>query len=203
MITFTEAEKQLITRLSVVGGWANPEAEPLKAKIRAALLPAGAVTFCCYCRLSMHQWHKMSIDTEHILPKGKFPQYIFKPVNLNVSCKRCNMGIKREDTSFFLGAEDGEDPFRSEHYAIIHPNLDQADNHLRIETHQVNAKLMVVYQIVGSSSKGRKTYEYFELEKLEINSIDEAQGLPAVTPSETLPPEFARELNVIIDSITP
>lgn len=202
MIIFTAEEKKLIARLSVAGGWDTAEANPLKAKIKPYLLTK-TFNCCCYCRRSMHQWYAMTIDIEHVLPKGngKFPQFTFEIKNLSVSCKRCNMGIKRSDTSFYLGAADEADPFKSEHYAIIHPNLDVVDNHLGFLSVQYNGKLMVKYQVVNASMKGNTTYEYFELRKLELNSFDEAQGLADVLPSESLPSELAQELKVVLDSI--
>lgn len=200
MIEFTADELQLITRLSITGGWDSDEAADLKRKIKTYLLPA-ANYCCCYCRRSMHQWHGLTIDTEHVLPKGKFPQYTFRMENLNISCKRCNMGIKREDIKFYIGAETDPEPFKSEHYRIIHPNCDAVEDHLAFLSFQFNTKLMVKYQIIRGSLKGSETYRYFELSKLEINSFDEAQGLEAVTPSNALPPEFAKELNAVLDTI--
>jgi uncharacterized protein (TIGR02646 family) len=202
MIPFTAQEQQLIERLSVVGGWDNDDAKPLKAKIKPYLL-ARTSNCCCYCRRSMHHWHGITIDIEHVLPKGdgKFPQFTFEIKNLSVSCKRCNMGIKGSKTSFYLGAANEADPFKSEHYEFIHPNLDVVDNHLEFLSVQYNGKIMVMYQVVNASAKGSKTYEYFELRKLELNSFDEAQGLDDVSPSESLPPELARELKVVLGSI--
>ena len=37
--------------------------------------------------------------------------------------------------------------------------------------------MVVKYEVVNQSRKGLFTYEYFELEKLERNSFDKAQGL--------------------------
>ena len=202
MIEFTPEEEQLRTRLSVVGGWENTDAAQLKAKLKPFLLTRTAHC-CCYCRLSMHQWHGLTIDIEHVLPKGngKFPQFTFEIKNLSTSCKRCNMGIKRSDTSFYLGAANEADPFKSEYYRFIHPNLDVADNHLHILAVQHNAKLMVKYQIIGGSAKGSSTYDYFDLQKIELNSFDEAQGLPETSPSEELPSALAQELKTVLDSI--
>jgi len=151
----------------------------------------------------MNGWYNMTIDIEHVLPKGNgmYPQYMFEIKNLSVSCKRCNMGIKRSDTSFYLAAAGEADPFKSEHYEFIHPNLDVADDHLGFLCVQYNGKLMVKYQVVNASAKGSETYDYFELQKLELNSFDEAQGLADVSPSESLPPALAQELKIVLDSL--
>ena len=153
----------------------------------------------------MHGWHGLTIDIEHVLPKcnGKFPQYTFDQRNLSVSCKRCNMGIKRNDTSFYNGGLDEPDPFKSEHYKFIHPNLDNIDNHLEFHSETHNTKIMIKYRVVNASLKGKYAFAYFQLQKLELNSFDEAQGLTDVTPSESLPPDLAKELNAVLDSIEP
>lgn len=202
MIVFTETEKQLIRHLSVVGGWDNAEAEPIKVKFKKYLLTKTS-NCCCYCRRSMHMWHLMTIDIEHVLPKGneKYSQFTFEIKNLSVSCKRCNMGIKRSDTSFYLGAPEEAGSFKSEHYTFIHPNLDMADDHLRFLSFQFNNKLMIKYQVVNESVKGSATYEYFELQKLELNSFDEAQGLAEASPSESLPYKIAQELKTVLNGI--
>lgn len=204
MIALTDEEKALIAELSVAGGWDNVVAKPLKKRIKTYLL-AKTSHCCCYCRRSLHHWHGLTIDPEHVLPKGngKFPQFTFELKNLSISCKRCNMGIKRDDTSFYIGTLNEADPFKSEHYEFIHPNLDVANDHLEILTVQYNEKLMIKYEVVGASKKGRYAYEYFELQKLELNSFDEAQGLTEVSPSESLPPELAEELKVVLESIAP
>ena len=62
---------------------------------------------------------------------------------------------------------------------------------------------MVKYQVVNGSAKGTNAYAYFKLQKLEMNSFDEAQGLEDVEPSDSLPPELAKELQTVLDSIAP
>jgi len=202
MIQFTPEEQQLMARLSIVGGWDEDEATPLKAKIKPFLLQR-TVQCCCYCRRSMHGWHTMTIDVEHVLPKGNghFPQFTFEIRNLSTSCKRCNMGIKRSDISFYLGGAGQADPFRSEYYEFIHPNLDVANDHLKIVALQVNDKTMVKYQIIDGSAKGNSTYHYFELDKIETNSFDEAQGLAELSVSEALPAVVSQELKAVLDTI--
>jgi hypothetical protein len=204
MISFTDAEKQTALRLSVAGGWDHEDAAPLKAKIKPHLLSRTS-RCCCYCRLSMHQWHGLTIDIEHVLPKadGKYPQLMFEPKNLSVACKRCNMGIKRDDTSFYIGSASEAEDFKSSHYTFVHPNLDAIDDHLSFHSQQHNNKLMVKYQVVNDSSKGKKAYEYFKLKDLEVNSFDGAQGLHDVELTDAVPPEVAKEVQACLHSISP
>jgi hypothetical protein len=198
MIFFTPEEKQLIARLSVVGGWDNIEANELKRKIKDHFLSV-AVPRCCYCQLSMGPWYRMTIDVEHVLPKKKFPQYTFDLRNLNISCKRCNMGIKREDVGFYLRPVADTNPFRSELYAFAHPNLDITSHHLQIVSVQIDAKLLIYY--LKKTEKGKFTYEYFELIKIETDSFNEAQGVTDETPNDKIPQAIAQTLRNVLKTI--
>jgi len=195
MIEFSKEELDLIDRLSVVDGWDDPDSSNIKAKIKQYLRTKG-IAICCYCRVSMHGWHNMTIDPEHILPKSIYHKYVFHLLNLNIACKRCNMGIKRADDSFFLAPRTCTDPFKSSLYTIIHPNLDDPDLHLQIESRQMNTKMFRKYWIVNDSQKGKETYRYFRLEELEVNTLDEVQGLSVVTAN--LSPDVDDELTKLL-----
>lgn len=45
---------------------------------------------CSYCRMENTQKHGLTWDVEHIIPQGDFPQFLFEPRNLSLSCKDCN-----------------------------------------------------------------------------------------------------------------
>lgn len=197
MIEFDVNELDLIRRLSVPGGWDNNEAEPLKRKIRDHFLSLG-ISSCCYCGLSMSNWHRITIDTEHVLPKGKFPRYTFEIKNLNIACRRCNMTIKGEKISFYLGSASEQDPFRSELYSFLHPNYDVRRDHLRIFNFQVDDNLFLKYIVALGSTKGEETYQFFRLDELETNTFDRAQGGADVTGIEALPPEIAAALRALL-----
>lgn len=189
---FTEAEQDLITKLSVKGGWDQEEAEPLKRKIKDHYMAVGLPS-CCYCRTSMRGWHRMSIDVEHVLPKVPFHEYTFELLNLNIACKRCNMTIKGQDVSFFLGDETCSEPFCSALYSFVHPNLDEIDEHLLVTSYTVGQKSMTKY--FWFTPKGRKSYQYFELDELEVNSFDNAQGSEVVSPGESLDLEIHKQID--------
>lgn len=199
MLTFTSEEKALIVTLSVPGGWDDALAEPIKTKIKSHLLTQGDL--CCYCLRSMHGWHRMTIDVEHVLPKSPYPLFTFEPKNLNLSCKRCNMRIKGERVSFFLGTTSTAAQFISGEYSFIHPNLDDFDKHIGIIIIQFNKKLLVKYKVADGSTKGAETYSFFRLNELERDSYDDAQGVGQVEPSDRMAPAIARELIAILATI--
>jgi len=140
----------------------------------------------------MHGWHNLTIDPEHILPKKHFPKQLFKIKNLNIACKRCNMGIKGQRYDFFLAAKNCANPFKSKLYKIIHPNLDNANDHLHLRVEQLNNSIFRKYWVVNNSEKGKATYEYFRLKELDVGSLDGAQGL--VTVESNLPPKVSHKL---------
>lgn len=178
--SFTDLEKRSMQEASRIGhtGWdKNPSLTSLKDKIKNfGLIKTG--DRCCYCGRNIYGEFRMVIDIEHILPKSIFPKQMFKGKNLSVSCKRCNMNIKKSKVDFLEGINTAHTGtlLRSKYYKIIHPNLDFYDSHLLLIAGQVGRKVMLKYSVVNGSSKGAFTYDYFKLDRLEKNSFDMAQG---------------------------
>lgn len=135
---------------------------------------------CCYCKKNFQGEFRMVIDIEHILPKGKteFQELMFVLSNLNIACKRCNMKIKGTKTDFVFSINNSvQNHTDSNNYKFIHPNSDNYFEHIKVYQHIENEKKLIKYQIVANSAKGKYTYEYFKLDELEIDSINQAQGL--------------------------
>jgi hypothetical protein len=191
MIEFTEDEIERIQELSVKDGWDNPLASDIKVKITRYLRDQ-EIAFCCYCRVSMHGWHNWTIDPEHVLPKSHYPLYTFEILNLNIACKRCNMGIKRADDSFFTGGRGCLEPFKTELYTFVHPNLDTVNDHLHVKIEQSNDSYIRKYWVVNDSAKGAATYAYFRLKELEVESVSDAQGLTTIALQ--IPPVLAERV---------
>ncbi|RYU83824.1 HNH endonuclease [Hymenobacter persicinus] len=143
---------------------------------------------CCYCKRDTQDEFNMVLDIEHILPKSKYRQFMFTKINLSVSCKRCNMVIKREDISFVKHAKKVNTRYhKSSQYKFIHPNLDKYFEHIQYICFIVNDEKIKKYVVVESSSKGAYTYDYFDLMKLEIDSISKAQGVQSVNNNFVMP----------------
>lgn len=197
MINFEQNELDLIRRLSVPGGWDADDAAPLKRKIKNYFLGRGTAP-CCYCGLSMFQRHRITIDIEHVLPKGRFPEYTFEVKNLNVSCKRCNMTIKGEKVSFYLGTSGEDNPFKSELYTFLHPNFDVRQDHMRTVNIQVDDDLLIKYSVLSGSAKAEATYQFFRLWELEVNTFNRAQGDSGEARIDGLPPEIAKAVRLLL-----
>lgn len=157
--------------------WKDPDLEYLREKIKQYFISL-PMTTCSYCYRSLQGEFRMVIDIEHILPKNKYKPLTYEPHNLNVSCKRCNMQYKKEKLDFIKDLVlMGTDYFNSNHYKFIHPNLDTYNDHLKLNIFQFGDSKYIKYIPQRNSKKGPYTYSYFELKNLEINCIDNAQGL--------------------------
>lgn len=131
---------------------------------------------CCYCRRSLADEFNMVIDIEHVLPKSQFRDYMFETFNLSVSCKRCNMEIKREDVSFITDKTQLlADPKNTELYKFIHPNLDTYSSHINYISVTKDTRTIIKYVAIDNSAKAKFTYEYFSLEEIERAALNQAQ----------------------------
>lgn len=161
--------------------WKNPCVYSVKRELKShRLLEQRGV--CCYCQQYIHGQHKMTLDIEHILPKSIFKHCIFDLKNLAVSCRRCN--FHKSDKLDFLNSDlrlipkkDKSDLFKEIHYKFAHPNLTRVFDHLMISKAQEGGNTLIKYRL--KTNVGKFTYEYFKLQDLEVNAIDEAQGIPA------------------------
>lgn len=177
--------------------WENKLLEEFKRKIKNYY--RGIKDECCYCKKNFLGEFNMVIDIEHILPKSKFNDLMFAIYNLNIACKRCNMNIKRERTDYLLDISLAKaNPQDSKLYKFIHPNLDLYHNHLKYFCNIRDQKKAIKYTIVTGSSKGQFTYDYFKLQDLEIDSLNQAQGLKEqIQLSDSINPDIASQLENI------
>jgi hypothetical protein len=180
-MNLTEQDIQNIETAVEEGGdiWNNPQVKDFKDRVKAYYRTRGNEQ-CCYCKKNSQGEFKMVLDIEHILPKGQpeFREFMFVLTNLNVACKRCNMNVKGTRTDFVYSinaaANNHED---SNQYKFIHPNADDYFEHLEYIQRIDNDKKLIKYKVVNNSDKGEYTYKYFRLKELEIDSINQAQGL--------------------------
>lgn len=133
---------------------------------------------CCYCRTNLQGAGPFMTDREHVLPKGK-PAYkalSYTPWNLAAACKRCNLQFKRSGDDFVINGEDAASLLASNNYRFVHPNFDLWDDHLIRLAVQVNAQ-NIVKILRRDSAKAAYAHDFFNLQDLEIDSFDAAQGL--------------------------
>lgn len=200
---FDKNEKDLIENAIRQGHkfWSDDSLDDLKRRIKNHLRVKQGEC-CCYCSRNTDDEFNMSLDIEHIIPKSKLASEMFEMMNLAVSCKRCNMRIKREDVSFideFENFKNGGVYYASEHYKFIHPNLDDWDDKLLYVVAQINRKKLVYYEVINKNKKGTFAKKYFELDKIEVNTFDEAQN--AGIRKEPSDPNIARKYLKLVTNL--
>jgi hypothetical protein len=171
--------------------WSNNLLSDVKIKIKDHYIK-NDLPSCCYCSRLFVDEFRMVIDIEHILPQSKYEDLRFQEQNLNIACKRCNMEIKKARLDFLNDqATIGTDYYRSRHYKFIHPNLDTYDEHLKIISGR-NGNITFNKYIILSQTKGKFTYEYFELKEFEINNLNQAQGIKKLSILSRDIPDYLR-----------
>ncbi|WP_159558218.1 hypothetical protein [Alcanivorax sp. S71-1-4] len=160
---------------------------------------------CCYCLRDTLGEGGFALHLEHILPKGVFGIYIFDLANIAVSCVRCNMEIKRRDYSFLdenlhecAKNKWSHKVYDSKNYAIVHPNLDSAREHIDIVSLRVDGKKFCFYK--KKTKKGEATFRYFKLKQMEIDDLDILQGISVSNPGGAVPEIVERIFDEATDS---
>jgi hypothetical protein len=179
--------------------WGHERLTNIKRRIKQKNL-VKQLNCCCYCSRELTGEFAMVIDIEHIIPKSAVLRLMFSSKNISISCKRCNMKVKKADFSFLTQSFETlpKRVFRSRFYRFIHPNLDNYDAHLKMYSERLGRrKRMLKYQVINQSSKGAFTYEYFQLKNLELNSFDEAQG--ATERTEVSDPTVAQSFDELLN----
>jgi len=152
---------------------------------------------CCYCKRVTVGEFRMVLDIEHILPKGTpaYRRHMFEPKNLSIACKRCNMEIKKQDTSFIsITANFDPDFFDSNNYLFIHPHTDNYWDHIDYSMVVENDYMLIQYTVKSPNGKGQYTYDYFKLNDLEVDAINNAQGIESQPISEEIDEDIALEI---------
>jgi uncharacterized protein (TIGR02646 family) len=113
---------------------------------------------CCYCSFELQNDHS-TFDAEHILDQSKHRTYMFEPENMAASCKRCNKKKSiRSPLSDGVSAANGI-PKASGDYKIVHPHLDEWDNHLTFDEFD---------RIVAIDQKGSETIDLCGISILNV-----------------------------------
>lgn len=125
----TDEDKLLISNnYSVHTDWDKQIFQDLKSRIRDHLRNQQS-NLCCYCKRVL-SFDPGSTDIEHILPKSKFPQFAFEPLNLALSCPVCNNHksfkpvLHKENITRY--------PKVRNNFTIVHAHYDNYSEHINI-----------------------------------------------------------------------
>lgn len=84
---------------------------------------------CAYCKQRIEVKHNGMWDTEHIINKDEYPDFMFEPRNLCVSCKDCNT-IKGKKS--VIRRKRKTYPRLARHYTFCHPHYHDYYQHVRV-----------------------------------------------------------------------
>lgn len=202
---YTNEELIIIAQAKNEGGniWENSILGAIKRRIKLHYRN-GNFEQCCYCKRDLQDEFNMVIDIEHILPKANvmFSEYMFDIENLNISCKRCNMSIKKNRIDFIVDLYTIKPNYKvSEKYHFIHPNFDNYFDHIDYESTIRNSKKLIKY--TSKSEKGKYTYSYFHLNRIEIDTLSKAQGvdIEITELNAEIPEDIKVNLEELIDKL--
>ncbi|HEC2625629.1 TPA: hypothetical protein R2K43_000786 [Raoultella planticola] len=121
---------------------------------------------CIYCRINQISEYDQVWDVEHIMPKNDFPQFLFHPLNIALSCKQCNRAkFHKSVLNGVVNKEIKEYPMNGMDFIIIHPYLDRYSAHMKVE--EMGGK----YLYTPLSKKGLKTYDMCNLKRFAISHL--------------------------------
>lgn len=120
---------------------------------------------CCYCRRVI-LFNKGAREIEHIVDKGKKPDYMFEVENLALSCKDCNnnKGVKSVFAPTFNLVKGSVYPKSEKSYLWVHPHVHKYSDHIII--HQG-----WVYEARNMSPQGGAV-----ITKCKLNDLEELES---------------------------
>jgi uncharacterized protein (TIGR02646 family) len=140
---FDKAQKlQISIKKNQIGfsylNWSDSDLENIRVSIRN-FYRHEQIARCAYCKQKVSLKSPLDSHVEHIAPKSLHPSFMFEPKNLCVICSDCNL-IKRNqetikeipDTIITKNKPRKQYPKSSESFKIVHPHLDNYDEHIVI-----------------------------------------------------------------------
>ena len=113
---------------------------------------------CVYCETLLQKGENF---IEHFAPKGLYRDFTFEPLNLTVSCGRCNSTSIRGERDTIKNK-----PFKKNYtdneFAIVHPYLDNADEHIVFDD-----DTRTIFDKDKCSEKGMATIEFFQWDAID------------------------------------
>jgi len=203
MIAYSHTEREVIESFlnDEIQDWSNKKLDSIKSKIKN-YFKSNWTEQCCYCKRGLEDEFNMVIDIEHILPKYSYRNLSFDLLNLNLSCKRCNMKIKKDRIDFLIDIQASKINFTDTlNYKFIHPNFDNYETNLRYFNLTVDTRKFIKY--LPQSDKGQFTYNYFNLDKIERTSLNIVQGITENLEdnTENIPINIFEELDKLIKDL--
>lgn len=113
---------------------------------------------CPYCGRLREEFHGGQWDIDHIIPKSTYPEYLYVPKNLAVTCKDCNTHKSNKNPLSSPVVNGLPYPDGEEAYKIIHPHIDPYDKHINLTQ---DKKGRSCHEVI--TKKGSETFEMCNL----------------------------------------
>jgi uncharacterized protein (TIGR02646 family) len=160
-VQYTVGEENIIseiykTKLSGKDRWNDSRAKSIKHKISTHCLREQNCR-CAYCELLLDKGNNA---IEHISPKSITENFTFEPLNLVVSCSRCNCGAVKGDKETIVGDVDSD--YKNNQFKIVHPRLDDPSQHF---VYMDDSR--IVFDRTKCSKKALDTIDFFEWDAID------------------------------------
>lgn len=144
---------------------------------------------CCYCRRVI-LFNKGAREIEHIVDKGKQPDYMFDASNLALACKDCNnnKGVKSVFDPAFKLVKGAPYPKNESSYLWVHPHVHKYSAHIII--HQG-----WVYEAKNMSPQGGAVITKCKLNDLE--ALESKNRVAFICAAQTLESAVARASGLV------
>lgn len=107
---------------------------------------------CAYCeKVLLKGEHAI----EHIAPRGRYGEFCFEPFNLVNACTSCNSPSNKRDEDTIVAPADRTD-YDNNRFKIVHPYLDNPDDHIRYVDGD-----KTIFDMQNCSAKGVATITMF------------------------------------------
>ncbi|MGI7029369.1 HNH endonuclease [Raoultella ornithinolytica] len=156
---------------------------------------------CPYCGRLREEFHGGQWDIDHIIPKSSYPEYLYTPRNLAVTCKDCNTYKSKDNPLLSPLAHQSPYPNNSEYYKIIHPHFDLYDDHIRL-TRDRNGRSC--HEVI--TDKGRETFNVCNLIRFSEALSGTSEYIPELGVEIGITDEFSESVQMLLadyDALTP
>lgn len=129
--------------------------DELKTKIKNELKKLHG-EYCSYCGTSLRILgvnYDSNSQRDHILPKEKYRHFTFEMKNIALACARCNGLDYKSSNDYCSNYNDNYDFIKT---SIVHPYLDNIENHIEIDG-------IGVACVLNNSEKAINTINEFDI----------------------------------------
>lgn len=149
---------------------------------------------CPYCGRVREEFHGGQWDIDHIIPKSSYPEYLYTPRNLAVTCKDCNTHKSKKNPLLHQQERQAPYPNNSECYKIIHPHFDSFHEHIRL-TRDINGRSY--HEII--TDKGRETFHVCHLIRFSEALSGTSEYIPALGAEIGITDEFSESVQRLLE----